>query len=219
MSLSLCIFMRLQTTLTHEAMVGSSPRHSGATFPSLGAQECKRARSLPAKALIGQSSNKAGPPRHTWGGQSAPSPGPGSLLLDAHHAHRFEPRGRPQLRKHPWERKHHGGKWLQAAISPWPKSPPLQNGQASGQPSCGGTGAGSVGCHASIPATCTWASGTGETGSRGGSEERSARTRERRRGPFELTQPLTCHFSRVRHILNISREQHVALLDKAESDA
>lgn len=87
------------------------------------------------------------PPRHTRDGQSAPSPGPGSLPRAA------SPPGRParspfwatlrrsrapsQLRKHPWARKHVGGKRLQAASSPWPGSPPLQNGQVSGQPSWG----------------------------------------------------------------------------------
>lgn len=87
------------------------------------------------------------PPRHTRDGQSAPSPGPGSLPRAASPPGRparspfwatlRRPRAPSQLRKHPWARKHVGGKRLQAASSPWPGSPPLQNGQVSGQPSWG----------------------------------------------------------------------------------
>lgn len=126
---------------------------------------------------------------------------------------------RSQLRKHPRKCKCHGGTWLQAAILPWPGSPPPQNGQVSGQANCGGPSAWSAGCHASIPATCPWVSGAGETEPRGSREEHSARTRAGQRGPFELPQPLTDLFSQGRHILDISREQHVALHHEAERDA
>lgn len=70
------------------------------------------------------------------------------------------------------------------------------------------------------PATCTWASRAGETGSRGSSEEGSARTRgHRRRGPSALTRPLVDHLSRLRHSLSLSREQHAALHDQTGRDA